>query len=152
MSKRFFCTIIVTAILSVFALSACKEGTSVNKYDAVAQCLTEKGAIFYGAYWCSHCQEQKKAFGDSIKYIKYVECDPKGENADPEACRKAGVERFPTWFFPGQGLVVGGETPEELAKKVNCEDALTQAPSTQEQTQQPVGSQQQSSQISQQTP
>jgi|WetSurMetagenome_2_1015567.scaffolds.fasta_scaffold150116_2 hypothetical protein len=117
----------IFAILSVVALSGCNGETAPTtpKYDALAKCLTAKGAIFYGAYWCPHCQDQKKQFGESLKYINYVECDPKGENANPDACQKAGVERYPTWFFPGQGTVPGVETPEELSQKANCEDTLT---------------------------
>ena len=28
----------------------------------------------YGAYWCPHCQAQKKVFGESFQYVPYVEC------------------------------------------------------------------------------
>ena len=30
-----------------------------GKLDGFANCLKEKGTIFYGAFWCSHCQNQK---------------------------------------------------------------------------------------------
>ena len=55
-----------------------------------------------------------------MKYINYVECAEGGENAKPEECTKAGVKRFPSWFFPGQGLAEGEQTPDELAVKANC--------------------------------
>jgi thiol-disulfide isomerase/thioredoxin len=112
-------------ILSTAVLTACGTDTKVDtKYDALAQCLTEKGVVFYGAYWCPHCLDQKKMFGDSMKYVNYVECDARGENAKPEECQKAGVENYPTWTFPGQEKLKGAHPLEELAKKANCESAL----------------------------
>jgi len=107
-------------------LVACAPTGSQNaggKYTEIAKCLTEKGVKFYGAYWCPHCADQKKIFGDDMKYINYVECDPKGENSKAEECKKVGVERYPTWFFPGQGLQTGVTDPKDLAIKANCLDA-----------------------------
>lgn len=34
-----------------------------GKYDDFAKCLSEKGVKFYGAFWCSHCANQKAMFG-----------------------------------------------------------------------------------------
>lgn len=65
-----------------------------NNYDEFAKCLTEKGAVMYGAEWCTHCKEQKAAFGDSFKYIKYIEC--------PEnilLCTDKGINGYPTWII-----------------------------------------------------
>lgn len=124
MPKKITLIATILIILSVTVLSACSAKSKTTKYDAVAQCLTEKGVVFYGAFWCSHCADQKKAFGDSMQYINYVECDARGENAKPEECEKAGVQSFPTWFFPGQGNSTGAMPVEDLAKKANCESAL----------------------------
>lgn len=108
-------------IVTLFVVAGCTPAEKKDgKYTEIAKCLTEKGVIFYGAYWCPHCADQKKIFGDDLRYIKYVECDPKGENADPADCQKAGVENYPTWAFPGQDKVTGVRQPEELAKKANC--------------------------------
>lgn len=74
----------------------------------------------YGTYWCNYCNKQKKIFGDDFRYITFVECDPKGENGDRQACVDAGIDRYPTWFFPGQGKSLGILEPGEIAKKVNC--------------------------------
>ena len=30
-----------------------------GKLDVFARCLKEKQAVFYGAFWCPHCQNQK---------------------------------------------------------------------------------------------
>ena len=61
--------------------------------DAFAKCLTDKGWTMYGAVWCPHCQDQKKAFGDSFKYIKYVECPD-----NIQLCTDKGVNGYPTWI------------------------------------------------------
>ena len=33
-----------------------------GELDQFALCLGDKGAVFYGAFWCPHCQNQKKMF------------------------------------------------------------------------------------------
>lgn len=116
---KSFYRLTVAALLAIFMLSACGEAKD-GKYTELAKCLTSKGVIFYGAYWCSHCLNQKKMFGNDFKYVTYVECTAGGADADPEACKKAGIQRFPSWFFPGQGIVEGEMQLEELAVKANC--------------------------------
>lgn len=33
----------------------------------------------YGAFWCSHCYDQKQAFGaEAMAAFPYVECYPEG--------------------------------------------------------------------------
>ncbi len=67
--------------------------------EALARHLAKSGALFYGAYWCPHCQEQKERFGGAAGLLPYVECDPKGERSQTERCRAAGVKVFPTWVL-----------------------------------------------------
>lgn len=86
----------------------------------LAQCLTESGAKFYGAYWCGHCSNQKELFGDDVQYLTYIECDPGGENPDPEACRQAGIKAFPTWILGDGTALVGTQQLETLAEKADC--------------------------------
>ena len=75
---------------------------------ALAEHLADEGALFYGAEWCPHCQEQKRLFGASASRLPYVECSPAGPNG-PQAnsCRAAGVRSYPTWFFDGRAIAVG---------------------------------------------
>jgi hypothetical protein len=67
---------IAVVALAIFNNNKNSSSTSskIGLYDAFAQCLTDKGAVMYGAEWCSHCKAQKAAFGDSFRLIKYVEC------------------------------------------------------------------------------
>ena len=52
---------------------------SPPKAVELAARLREAGAKMYGAFWCSHCQEQKQAFGaEAQRDLPYVECFPQG--------------------------------------------------------------------------
>lgn len=84
-------------------------------FDAFAKCLTQKGVAMYGAYWCPHCQRQKKLFGDSFKYVNYVEC-----TKDIKKCQEKKIEGYPTWIFKNGERIKGEATFEELAKKTTC--------------------------------
>ena len=45
----------------------------------LAKRLKAAGAKMYGAFWCSHCQEQKAEFGvEAQADLPYVECYPQG--------------------------------------------------------------------------
>jgi len=118
-------TKVVIAIISALVLAGIGywswTGRFVsNNYDDFAKCLTDKGVIMYGAYWCSHCQNQKKMFGNSWQYINYVECDPQGNNAKPELCYQNNIQGYPTWAINGK-LYTGERTIEELSSLSGCE-------------------------------
>lgn len=73
---------------------------------ALAEHLTEQGALFYGASWCPHCQEQKRIFGASVDRLPYIECSPAGPNAPQlPSCSRAGVSTYPTWVIDGRTTV-----------------------------------------------
>lgn len=74
--------------------------------------LQRKGAIFYGAWWCSYCFHQKNLFGtEAAQRLPYVECDKTDEGR--ERCRKAGIRAFPTWVL-GDKRSEGMMTLDEL--------------------------------------
>lgn len=77
--------------------------------------LSESGAQMYGAFWCPHCQTQKAQFGNAVDAIPYVECDPEGENAQPELCQAKNIQGYPTWEVNGQ-LSPGVKSLGELAE------------------------------------
>ena len=124
MKKIIAISIVVISIFSIFLLGGCKGEPVDGEYKELAQCLTDKGVKFYGAFWCKFCKDQKRIFGDDMRYINYVECDARGDDANPEECAEIGVKSYPTWYFPGQDLETGVQQPETLARKTNCEDAL----------------------------
>src|SRR3989338_10659897 len=73
--------------------------TRPGEYDAFAQCLGEKGAKFYGAFWCPHCQEQKALFGRSKNKLPYIECSTPDGEGQLAVCKEAGIKGYPTWVF-----------------------------------------------------
>jgi hypothetical protein len=94
--------------------------TLPGKLDSFAQCLTESGAIFYGAFWCPHCQNTKKLFGNSMKYINYVECStPDGKNRLP-ICVEKEIEGYPTWVFGDGSRETGELSVVTLGQKSGC--------------------------------
>ena len=55
--------------------------TSESSPQAVqlAKKLAAAGAKMYGAFWCSHCYDQKDDFGaQAMADFPYVECFPEG--------------------------------------------------------------------------
>ena len=74
----------------------------------VARQLEARGGRFFGAYWCSHCYNQKQTLGiEAMKLVPYVECDREGKNSRRSECLAAGVKGYPTWqldgkLFPGE--------------------------------------------------
>ena len=81
------------------------SGTTAEKgnVDEFAQCLADAGAVFYGAFWCPHCQDQKKLFNESDK-LPYVECSlPNGEGQTP-VCIEEGIKGYPTWVVEMTGV------------------------------------------------
>lgn len=78
--------------------------------------LTERGAQFYGAYWCPNCQEQKEMFEASADRLPYVECSPDGRKGTvSRACRDANISNYPTWIIAKRRLT-GAIAPKELAR------------------------------------
>ena len=97
------------------------QSTLPGEYDTFAQCLTEKGATFYGAFWCPHCQNQKKMFGNSIDYVNYVECSTPDGKGQLEVCAEKGISGYPTWMFSDGTTEAGELTFARLAEKTGCE-------------------------------
>lgn len=93
------------------------EATSVpdGKYDNLAKCLAEKKITMYGAYWCSHCQNEKKGFGSSFQYVPYVEC-----TEETQKCIDAKILGYPSWVFPDGRTLEGAQGVERLASESGC--------------------------------
>jgi thiol-disulfide isomerase/thioredoxin len=93
---------------------------SPGKYDEFAKCLTDKGAKFYGAFWCPHCQAQKKMFGRSAKHLPYVECStPNGKGQLP-LCKEKRIEGYPLWEFADGERKSGEVSLDDLSRKTSC--------------------------------
>ncbi|MFA5777873.1 MAG: thioredoxin domain-containing protein [Candidatus Paceibacterota bacterium] len=95
-----------------------------GKYDEFATCLKDKGAVFYGAFWCVHCQAQKKLFGSSQKLLPYVECSTADGQGQTQICTDKKITGYPTWTLADGTQIpnenTAGVTLETLAAKTSC--------------------------------
>jgi uncharacterized membrane protein len=87
---------------------------STSRAMSIAAQLQELDARFYGAYWCSHCYDQKQALGkEAMARIPYIECSKEGRNAQVQLCREKKIPGYPTWEIKGV-LYPGEQALEEL--------------------------------------
>ncbi len=77
-------------------------GPSDSFQTGLAVYMGERGAVMYGSFKCPHCNQQKQMFGEAFRYIQYVECNPKGDNANPSLCLAKGIMHYPTWEIDGR--------------------------------------------------
>ncbi len=121
--KKIFFTVLGVLVIGLVALGflqSSKQPEGPGKYDEFATCLKDKGATFYGAFWCPHCQAQKKLFGKSAKLLPYVECSTADASGQTQACIDKKITGYPTWVF-ADGSQLNGEIPlEQLAEKTAC--------------------------------
>lgn len=88
--------------------------------DGFASCLKDKKVEFYGAFWCSHCQNQKALFGRSARLLPYIECStPNGKGQLP-VCNEKEIQTYPTWVFPNNERLTGEISLETLSEKSAC--------------------------------
>ena len=89
--------IIVIAFIAIIISSSKGGGGVANpQMDTFAMCLEDKGAVFYGAFWCSHCAAQKALFGNSVDKLPYVECSTPDSQGQLPICKKKKIKNYPT--------------------------------------------------------
>lgn len=117
MSKKilFIIGLIILAIILIVLYLYKPPLVANSKFDDFAKCLASKNITMYGAAWCSHCQNEKKAFGDSFKYVPYIECPD-----EPQKCLNEGVTGYPTWVFPDGRKLIGEQGLEKLSQEGGC--------------------------------
>jgi len=100
---------------------AISESPEASQLENLAKCVTEKGAKFYGASWCSYCNNQKEMFGEAAQYLPYIECSA-GEGKDQlDVCKNNNVTSYPTWEFADGSRETGELSAEKLAEKTGCQ-------------------------------
>src|SRR3989344_2571826 len=98
--KIFFLIIgllILGVISTILVRSGSEESTGPGKYDEFVTCLKDKGATFYGAFWCPHCQAQTKI------------------------CIDKKITGYPTWEFADGTRLDGEISLAQLVEKTACE-------------------------------
>ncbi len=112
---------LVVIILILVAVFSKEKVVGPGKLDTFAQCLTDKGATFYGAFWCPHCNSQKKLFGSSKTLLPYVECSLPNGSGQTQICIDKGITGYPTWEFADGTRPFSGEVSlEDLSAKTGC--------------------------------
>ena len=112
------------ALLLILVISSISFGVYRSRQpgtlDEFARCLKDKGATFYGAFWCPHCQNQKAMFGKSAKLLPYIECSTPDGKSQLSICKEKKIEGYPTWEFV-DGLRESGEVSlNRLSEKTGC--------------------------------
>ena len=108
--------LIVIVILGGFFYNNSKPG----EYDQFAQCLSDKGLKFYGAFWCPHCQAQKAEFGNSKSKLPYIECSTPDGQGTTQICKDHDIKGFPTWIYPDGTRTEGEQSLADLSAKSGC--------------------------------
>ncbi len=111
-------TVVLIVGVPIFYFSFQERGP--GKYDTFVQCIADSQAKFYGAFWCPHCQSQKRIFGNSAKLLPYVECSMPDQKTLTPICKEKDIKSFPTWVFADGTRQEGEMTFVQLAEKTNC--------------------------------
>jgi len=96
-----------------------RDSFKPSKLEPFAQCIKDSGAEFYGAFWCTHCQDQKKEFGNASKLLPYIECS-NIDNTQTQVCKDKKIESYPTWIFKDGTTLKGKLDLQTLASKTSC--------------------------------
>ena len=116
-----FWSIIVLLIVLGVGASFFVGSTGSGKLDSFAQCIKDKGVIFYGAFWCPHCQRTTAMFGSSAKHLPYVECSKPDGKTQTQICIDKKIQSYPTWVSTATTTVLTGEhTLKELSDFTTC--------------------------------
>ncbi len=111
----------LTGLALLAAVPALAGEISGSELATLARCISESGALFYGAHWCPYCRVQKEYFGASADLLPYVECyDGRKADGINALCGDEGIKTFPTWRFPDGRVVTGARSPSQLAADSGC--------------------------------
>jgi hypothetical protein len=116
MNRFFYGILALLVLLVVVAIYSYMAGSTPKaNAEALASCLRDKNITMYGAYWCPHCQNQKKSFGASWSMVPYIEC-----TQETQRCLDQKVEGYPTWIFPDGKRLEGEVSLDRLATESGC--------------------------------
>lgn len=91
------------------------EPKATDRREALARCLTERGAIIYSTPWCGACRRQKELFGSYAELLNQVDC-----TQERQRCQEARIRAVPTWVFSDGTRHEGILSLRELARRAGC--------------------------------
>ncbi len=125
--------IVLGALVIIFVGLFVWYKTAPGPYDGLANYLNQSGVKMYGAFWCPHCQAEKKDFGKSEALLPYVECSMPDGQTQTQICIDQKIVSYPTWDFPNPIILSSGTNDSNVACKAtytagdpqSCADAAT---------------------------
>mgnify|MGYP001610879759 CR=1 FL=1 len=121
MNAKIIAIILLSVVVAVMLVAWVAVRQSVpSKFDDFARCLKEKGAVFYGAFWCPHCNDQKKLFGTAKRLLPYVECSTPDGKSQRAVCAEKNIAGYPEWHFADGAKENGLVSLARLAEKTGC--------------------------------
>ncbi|MDP2704998.1 MAG: hypothetical protein U1D31_00550 [Patescibacteria group bacterium] len=119
--KKYAIPFLAVAVIGAGLFFLITTPDKPGELDAFTACLKDKEAIFYGAFWCPNCANQKAMFGRSMKKLPYIECSTPDGNSQLQACKDKGITAYPTWDFADGERVTGTIPLDYLSEKTGCE-------------------------------
>ena len=123
MKSKIFWTVVLILVALVAAGAIVwyiSYESAPGQYDQFAECISQSGATFYGAFWCPHCQAQKALFGKSAEKLPYVECSTPDGSAQTQVCIDKGIQGYPTWYFANGTSTEGELSFAQLSNYTGC--------------------------------
>lgn len=129
MNKGVLLGVISVVVLGlIFGLSKSASYSEENAAQnaellAFRECVDKSEATFYGAFWCSHCRDQKTLLGvkKESEMPFYIECSTPDGNSQTAECIEKGIQSYPTWMFADGSFQSGVMSLSELASKTDCQ-------------------------------
>jgi len=113
MKKERAITIIIIIAVILLAYYIINKDTN-NLDEELAKCIGQN-SVLYVQPGCSHCENQKRLFGDNIKHINQFLC-----NQDNwKTCSDLGITATPTWRIKDKNYR-GTHSIETLKKLTGC--------------------------------
>jgi len=116
-SFKWLILIIVIFLIIVGIYFLLNKNSDVN--ENFINCLADKGAKMYGAYWCNACNKQKSILKNN-QNIPYIECSLPNRAGETEICIQKNISLYPTWEFKDGVRKEGVLTLEQLSQLTNC--------------------------------
>ncbi len=117
--------LVIAVIIGGFVWLQTAQHAKAAKLQSFASCIKDRGALFYGAFWCPHCQEQKAMFNTLFetgdKNLSYIECSTPDARGQLEVCNTEAIKTYPTWKFTDGSKIEGEATLQQLAEKTGCQ-------------------------------
>ncbi|MDT8067046.1 MAG: hypothetical protein ROO76_02655 [Terriglobia bacterium] len=110
----------MSLIVVLCAFSTVGDSADKPDLDRFAKCLASKKVTMYGSHLCPHCEDQKRLFGSSFKYVPYVECSIPGSRQMTFDCQVEMIRYTPTWILASEERLVGTQSLQTLSDKTGC--------------------------------